>query len=424
MAQDKATTWDRLSRLWADDHVPTLPLEGCRYVVISDLHLGDGGSADDFHPNEAVLLDALTHYRQDGYSVVLLGDIEEFWQFDLPAIEGRYGGSVYAALRALGDDRLHRVFGNHDLEWGGYRDPARRHSQQPGIAAEALKLVDSAGQAVCLLVHGHQGSLDADKWAWFSRFVVRLFKGVEPLARLTGLYGERSAPKSPIAKDYEQVMYAWAKDHHALLVCAHSHRAMFASRFYAEMLQDQIAALQAKSGMSRMRETTRREAYREIARLSEEYEEERSKGRVIETVDPNGAPRPCYYNSGCCLYTDGITALELADGEIRLVKWDKEASGEVQRHVYHSSTLDDVLARVRGEKNEYQSQPQHGHTAMPSKAKNSLSDPLTCRSWSCIMGNEPASYASGSHTAVPGVPSSVGRTHEPKKGGQHTDTHV
>ena len=68
---------------------------------------------------------------------------------------------------------------------------------------------------------------------------------------------------------------------------------------------------------------------------------------MIETVDAEGAPRPCYYNSGCCLYNDGITALELADDAIRLVKWDKGATGEVQRQIYQRGALDDILARVR-----------------------------------------------------------------------------
>ena len=35
------------------------------------------------------------------------------------------------------------------------------------------------------------------------------------------------------------------------------------------------------------------------------------------TVSP-----PCYFNTGCCSFPDGdITGLEIADGQIRLVRW-------------------------------------------------------------------------------------------------------
>ena len=50
---------------------------------------------------------------------------------------------------------------------------------------------------------------------------------------------------------------------------------------------------------------------------------------------------PCYFNSGCCCFGDGdITGLEIADGEIRLVKWSS------QRRVLAARPLDDVLDAV------------------------------------------------------------------------------
>jgi hypothetical protein len=41
---------------------------------------------------------------------------------------------------------------------------------------------------------------------------------------------------------------------------------------------------------------------------------------VIKPVERAGEPLPCYFNTGCALYTDGITAIEISDREIRLVK--------------------------------------------------------------------------------------------------------
>ena len=105
MSLDKRITWNSLDSLWRDKNVKTLDSRGKKYAIISDTHMGDGGEADDFYLNEPALLHALDHYRQEDYTLILLGDIEEFWQFDLPAIRNKYESSVYAKIRAFGEDR-------------------------------------------------------------------------------------------------------------------------------------------------------------------------------------------------------------------------------------------------------------------------------------------------------------------------------
>ena len=38
-----------------------------------------------------------------------------------------------------------------------------------------------------------------------------------------------------------------------------------------------------------------------------------------------GKMKPYYFNTGCCCFVDGdITGIEIADGTIRLIKWNKE----------------------------------------------------------------------------------------------------
>ena len=80
-----------------------------------------------------------------------------------------------------------------------------------------------------------------------SRFFVRLFKLVEPAAKRIGLYGDPSATKSQIPQDYERTLYKWAKAHRVILICGHTHRAIFASKSYAERLQDRITALRSEN---------------------------------------------------------------------------------------------------------------------------------------------------------------------------------
>jgi len=346
MSNTKQITWERLTALWADPGVRILETKKAKYVLISDLHLGDGGEADDFVKNEAALQRLLAHYQEHGFSLILLGDIEEFWQFDLAHIQKRYNDTVYAAMRAFGAERILRVFGNHDGEWAGMQDPARPASQGAALADEAIKLKDAAGVPRILLVHGHQGSTDADKYSWFSRFFVRLFRGIEPLVRLTGLYGHSSATKSSIAKDYERTFYQWAKANGVIVVCGHSHRAIFASRSYAHKLLAEIAALQAENSMSRLSKQKRQQNLLKISQLERKLEEEKEKGRLIDALDPDSAPLPCYFNTGCGLYSDGMTALEIDDGEMRLVKWNRDIAGAPPFEVYDRESLEKLLKDI------------------------------------------------------------------------------
>ena len=345
MSLDKRITWNSLDSLWRDKNVKTLDSRGKKYAIISDTHMGDGGEADDFYLNEPALLHALDHYRQEDYTLILLGDIEEFWQFDLPAIRNKYESSVYAKIRAFGEDRVHRIFGNHDFEWGGFQDPTKVINKKHGLADEALKMKDASGNVRILFVHGHQGSIDSDKYSWFSRFFVRVFRGIEPLAKITGLYGHGAATKSPVASDYERTYYAWAKKRRVIVFCGHSHRAVFASKTRADELLDKIADLTAELSDSRLSRSTLRKKNREIARIQAKFEDEKAKGRAIE-IDSTDEPKPCYFNSGCGLYSDGITTIEIGEDRVRLVKWNRDATGGKQSVVFKEGNLSQFVKEI------------------------------------------------------------------------------
>jgi UDP-2,3-diacylglucosamine pyrophosphatase LpxH len=346
MTFNKDAVWTRLSQIWDDQGVKTLETKSKRYAVISDTHFGDGGSADDFHHNQRALINALHWYLEREYFLILLGDIEEFWQFDLRDILKRYGESVYPAFRAFGDQRVIRVFGNHDYEWGGLVDPVKNHPVSTKAAEEALKLKDIHGQTHILLVHGHQGSLESDKFIWLSRFFVRLYRGIEPFLRPLGLFATGSVTKSQVTKDYERVMYTWGKRHKVMLICGHSHRAIFASKSHAEKLQEEIADLKAYNMRRGIHQTTRKKNLQKIEQLERQWDDERDKGRIIEQVDPGNVPLPCYFNSGCGLYTDGITAIEIDDDEIRLVKWSNSKLFAQPRVVFNQGKISEFIEQI------------------------------------------------------------------------------
>jgi UDP-2,3-diacylglucosamine pyrophosphatase LpxH len=90
-----------------------------RYTVISDLHLGDGGPADQFDTlGSAPLLERLLQSVEadPDCHLVLLGDTFEFWQFGLEAICSRYERLLELLQCLARDGRLSWVIGNHDYE--------------------------------------------------------------------------------------------------------------------------------------------------------------------------------------------------------------------------------------------------------------------------------------------------------------------
>ncbi|NQT24956.1 metallophosphoesterase family protein [candidate division KSB1 bacterium] len=332
MSQDPALTEKRLNALWADPRYPVLKPQNQSIVMMSDMHFGDGSAADDFHINENALCEALRFYAKNGYSLILLGDIEEFWQFDLDEVCKRYNESVYKAMRAFGDDRIVRVFGNHDQDWEAPSDPGKNNPPVTVAASEAIKFEDSNGRPCALLVHGHQGSLDADKCKWFSRFVVRLYRYVEPVARKFGFKVTGKMLKASIVKDYEHILYGWAKKHRVILLCGHSHRAIFASESYYDRLRKKL-------------KFTKSDDERESINLA--IKKEQKNKRDILTIDPSGDPLPCYFNTGCGIYSDGLTTLEIENDTIRLIKWECEETNP-RRKVYQSGKWSEIVEEVKG----------------------------------------------------------------------------
>lgn len=314
-----------------------------KYVIISDLHLGDGGSADDFRDNENCLAAALDYYHERGYHLILLGDIEEFWQFDLGKIQQRYDATIYSRMRAFGDDCVHRVFGNHDIDWAVYPDPAKNDPLPAVSAVEALKLKNVQGRVCLLLTHGHQGSLDSDKNSWLSRAGVHLFARFESLAKFLRLYGQSSAIKSMIATDYERIMYSWACKNRAILICGHSHRAIFASRSHGEEMRARAGELQTMLQQANLSKKEEAGVRKDLQAVYREIWEEESKGRCLAPTDCSIASKPCYFNTGCGIYNDGLTAIEIADDRIALVKWPRDISAITAPEIYKQGKLSVIM---------------------------------------------------------------------------------
>lgn len=333
MGFDKTSLGNQLDNLWnKDENTITLATRNKKYAIISDLHMGNGGESDDFKENEKATVNALKYYRNNGYTLILLGDIEELWQFSADEVVSEYNDSVYKYMRDFGDKNIYRVFGNHDIDWKT-SDPIRK--AQNNNVYEGIKLKDINGNQKIFLIHGHQGTKDSDKYSAISRGFVRIYRDIEPHMKL-----DKTAafPRSPVLTSYERERYRWAKKNKLILICGHSHRAVFCSRTKIDEIRKELQSVIAKT-LKNANASTMGILLLEKKKLEDKLIDEALLNRNVDFGVKN--PAPNYFNTGCGLYSDGVTLLEIEHDTIRLVKWHRDPSQNYT--VYEEGSLSESI---------------------------------------------------------------------------------
>lgn len=296
-----------------------------RYVIFSDHHKGTRDRADDFRRNERAYNAALAYYFAEGYTLVELGDVEELWKDRAGRVIEKYKRSLELSAQFERANRYLRFWGNHDDAWS-FEGRVRRHLHPvygPQLRVhEALRLrITDGGRELghLFFLHGHQGTGASDRFSGFSRLVVRFVW--RPLQRLFNFSLNTPATSWVLRERHNIALHGWAaRQGRLVLVAGHTHRPVFLSRTRAEQVVEELAA--AWKRLEEEPENT--DLRRTVAELSAELEwvrgqDEDEKGPEGEA---GGVKRPCYFNTGCCCYLDGdITGLEIADGELRLVRW-------------------------------------------------------------------------------------------------------
>lgn len=248
--------------------------DSSRFVLMSDCHRGDGTWADDFSKNQNLQYAALNHYYRENYTYVEIGDGDELWKNKKFSDIIRIHSDIFWLMTNFyKENRLYFIFGNHDLvkkdtrfavkNYFNYFD-TRKKTFFPLF--EGVKIHESivlnhelTGEKI-FLIHGHQVDYINDKLWKLSRFLVNhLWKHLE----LFGVNDPTSAAKNYDKKDaVDKKLIEWVKINKHMLIAGHTHRPM----------------------------------YPEIG-------------------------EPPYFNDGSCVHPRCITAIEIADGSIVLVKW-------------------------------------------------------------------------------------------------------
>lgn len=359
--------WDRLYRLrirWGLDRaygradvLDPVQLDALRVVVFSDHHRGTGTGADDFKRCEATYRAALGWYLEQGYALWLLGDVEELWESRADKVMERYRETL-ALEAAFGPERLRRFYGNHDMAW--------RHDRRAGLlgsylpkhadALEAVKVHEAVKvpfmgrkHARLFLVHGHQGTLDSGNllilpFAWL---IVRFAWG--PLQRWRGFANTLPSADAQLREKHDRAMFAWARGRAGrdgdspVLIAGHTHRPVF-PRTPPPDLRAELAKRERELEDARAAQPPDRD---QIAHASAELQLVRTR---IERSDgyrpPPDEDVSCYFNTGCCSFGDGdVTGLELAEGQIRLVRWPNDV-GQAKPERLACRSLDEVLTEM------------------------------------------------------------------------------
>lgn len=246
--------------------------DSSRLVIMSDCHRGAGDNFDNFIKNENIYEAVLRYYYSKNFTYIELGDGDDMWEVK------NYKEIVYEHLNTFrllkkfnDSDRLYMIYGNHDIckkfnnilkdNFYKYYD---RDSKKEKDLLNNLKVYESLilvykGYDI-FLIHGHQVDILNGTFWRVSRFLVRHF-----WRRF-----ERIILKDPTgaAKNYEVVqrrekrLDKWSVNNNKILIAGHTHRPIF-----------------PKVGKS------------------------------------------LYFNDGSCVHPNGITCLEIENGNIVLVKW-------------------------------------------------------------------------------------------------------
>lgn len=271
---------EKVTRVYRNSDI--IPFDdSSNFVLMSDCHRGDGSRSDNFINNRNIFYSALTQYYYRNFTYIELGDGDELWENRRLSDIIQIHKEVFSLISKFHDDkRLYLMYGNHDMEKRNYkyvnrniqRYHAEREQEDPSIfnnvkVHEGLVLRHTESNDKILLIHGHQvDTLNSTLWR-LSKFLVRyVWKPLETF----GVNDPTSAAKNYKKKiSIAKKLSEWVVKERHMLIAGHNHRPSF----------------------------------------------------------PEMGQIP-YFNDGSCIHPHAITAIEISNGTICLVKWSEKVKSD------------------------------------------------------------------------------------------------
>lgn len=267
-----------------------------KIVIMSDCHRGKGDKYDNFSKNKEIYLYALMYYYNMGFTYIELGDGDEMWEVNDYNDIIKNNLNIFMKLKEFyDDDKFIMIYGNHDIYkkddkilekyFYKYKDKVSDldYLLLDGLVAYESLILEYKDRDI-FLIHGHQVDFFNSNLSIISRFLVRtIWKGFERIR----VNDPTSAAKNyNLAKKIEKKLNTWSILNNMMVIAGHTHRKVYP--------------------------------------------------KIGEGL---------YFNDGCCVYSDGITCLEIDNGKIRLVKWGFKVNNNglvsVERYVLDGD--DDIV---------------------------------------------------------------------------------
>lgn len=250
-----------------------------KIIIMSDCHRGIGNKSDNFLQNKNIYEEALTYYEKKGFTYIELGDGDEMWEVKKYEDIIKENFSAFKVIKKLHDKgKFIMIYGNHDLCKKNnqiLKDTFYQYYNEFTGKKEELfqdlkvyeSLILDYNNHEIFLVHGHQVDfLNSNLW-YLSRFLVR---NVWKYAEKIGIKDPTSAAKNHrVTTSVEKKLKNWSIKNNKILIAGHTHRPIY-----------------PKVGNS------------------------------------------LYFNDGSCVHPNGITCLEIENGNITLVKWRYHVKGK------------------------------------------------------------------------------------------------
>ncbi|HBF33992.1 TPA: metallophosphoesterase [Candidatus Sumerlaeota bacterium] len=306
-----AAVFRRLEKLL--DDAPRIPLDSEeRIVILSDLHLGNGGRRDDYKKNAELVQGVLRdYYLPDQYRLILNGDIEDTQNFAFSSILHAWP-EFFEILRDFSNnDKLVKIIGNHDEEMFSH---SRRYPVPTELHQAVLFLLK--GNMPLFAFHGHHAS----NFMWKCNDLIGYL--TKWIAFPLGFHNYTISHSNTKRIIYERRIYEFAKQMGLIALIGHTHRPLFESMPKVDSLKYQIEKLcREYAGVTQHEQTRLAKRIRNLRmQLQEALPRKGNEGSQASIYDSDVVV-PCLFNSGCGIGKRGITALEISDGSIALVHW-------------------------------------------------------------------------------------------------------
>lgn len=241
-----------------------------KIVIMSDCHRGIGDINDNFKKNKNIYGDALNYYYKNGFTYIELGDGDEMWEIEDYDNIIKENIEVFKIIKKFHDkNRLIMLYGNHDIikrnqeilekHFYKYNNVNKEEDLLNNLTTYETLILNYDNKDI-FLIHGHQLDIINSSFWKLTRFLIKnAWKKVEKI----GIKDiTNNIKNNKVENKIERKLKKWSIKNNKIIITGHTHNPIYPE------IGDSL-----------------------------------------------------YFNDGSCIHPDGITCIEIENGNISLVKW-------------------------------------------------------------------------------------------------------